>query len=317
VVDAESGQPVVNVLVGYSSFSEANQRLGGMSLTGNLTDASGKFRLEGLQPGHYAAFSLGVGNENSSYSDPTPFDVAENDVTGIEIKVRRGATINGVAVIENNSDPVVAALLQTVVLSASVIARGTGVPSFSRGKINPDGSFNFAGLAPGKVQIRAEAFPTMPKGLGLVRTELNGLDQQEGIEVTASAHITGVQLVFVYGTGSIRGEVKIEGGVLPETTKFQSFIRARAGDTRRFSRLIDIDARGHFVAENIPPGTYELSLHAITAGGSAFPTVEPITRTITVANGVETQVILVVTSPQSSRDQSELPSQSNLRSKGN
>jgi hypothetical protein len=265
-----------------------------MSLTGNLTDASGKFRLEGLQPGHYAAFSLGVGNENSSYSDPTPFDVAENDVTGIEIKVRRGATINGVAVIENNSDPVVAALLQTVVLSASVITSGTGVPSFSRGKINPDGSFKFAGLAPGKAQISAEGFPTMPKGLELVRTELNGLDQQEGIEVTASAHITGVQLVFVYGTGSIRGEVKIEGGVLPETTKFQSFIRAGAGDTRRFNRVIDVDARGHFVAENIPPGTYELSLHALTASGSAVPTVEPITRTITVANGVETRVILVV-----------------------
>jgi len=48
-----------------------------------------------------------------------------------------------------------------------------------------------------------------------VRTELEGLNQEEGIELTAGAHITGVRLVFAYGSGKIRGEVRVEGGSYP------------------------------------------------------------------------------------------------------
>ena len=130
-----------------------------MSFSGIQTDANGKFRLEGIQPGHYAAFMMGIGQENSSYSDPAPFDVSDGDVTGIEIKVRRGATIEGVAVIENNVDPAAAALLQSVSLIAYVSGeKSTTAPSYSRGNINPDGSFRFAGLAPGKVRISMMVF---------------------------------------------------------------------------------------------------------------------------------------------------------------
>ena len=90
------------------------------------------------------------------------------------------------------------------------------LPRFSSGQINADGSFRFIGLVPGKARIGLQGFPFAPKGLTLVRTELDGLDQQDGIELTAGAQISGVRLVFAYGAGSIRGEVKIEGGVLPE-----------------------------------------------------------------------------------------------------
>jgi protocatechuate 3,4-dioxygenase beta subunit len=291
LVDGESGQPVASAFVGYSSVNAANQQLGPMNFTGQRTDASGKFRLEGIQPGHYAAFMMAIGQDNASYSDPVPFDVSDGDVTGIEIKVRRGATIEGVAVIENNIDPAAAALLPSVSLIAfGAVEKSTTAPSYSRGSINPDGSFRFAGLAPGKVQIRTMSFGPGPKGLQLVRTELEGLSQPEGIEVTAGAHITGVRLVFAYGTGKIRGEVRIEGGVLPEGTTFTLSLRAAAGDPRQSSRFIEVDARGHFVASDIPPGTYELTVSARTKA----PAFEPVTRTITVANGAETQVILVV-----------------------
>src|SRR6267142_5239577 len=118
VVDADSGQPLATAFIGYSSVNAANQQLGAMNFTGIQTDANGKFRLEGIQPGHYAAFMMGIGQENSSYSDPAPFDISDVDVTGIEIKVRRGATIEGVAVIENNADPAAAVLLQSMSLVA-------------------------------------------------------------------------------------------------------------------------------------------------------------------------------------------------------
>lgn len=291
VVDAESGKPVAGAFVGYAALNEQNQRTGGWNFSGLQTDANGKFRMEGVQSGHYLAFTRD-GQENSSYSDSTPFDVSDGDVTGIEIKVRPGATIQGVAVIENNVDPSVAALLQALTLYAYVAdTKNAGAPSFSQGKINPDGSFRLTGLGPGKVGIMVlPGFPTPPKGLQLVRTELEGLEQTEGIEVTAGAHITGVRLVFSYGTGKIRGEVRVEGGELPEGTTFFVSLRAVAGDPKKQGESsIEVDARGHFLAEGIAPGTYELTARPRTA----IP-VEAATRTITVANGTETQVILVV-----------------------
>lgn len=290
VVDSESGNAIASAYIAYRALNAANQQPGAMSFTGIQTDANGKFRLEGIQPGHYSAFVMGMGQDNSSYSDPAPFDVSDGDVTGIEIKVRRGATIEGVAVIENNVDPAAAALLQSVSLFAYVVdVKSASAPSFSPGKINPDGSFQFAGLAPGKVQISMPGFPTPPKGLQLVRTELEGLPQPEGLEVASGAHITGVRLVFAYGTGKIRGEVKIEGGVLPEGTGFRLSVNATAGGAQS-NRFMEVDARGHFASSDIPPGTYVLTL----SSGSKVPAFEPVTRTITVANGAETQVVLAV-----------------------
>jgi len=65
--------------------------------------------------------------------------------------------------------------------------------------------------------------------------------------------------------------------------------RAVSSDAGKYGHSIEVDARGHFLAEDVPPGTYELALKP--RDGLAF---EPITRNVTVANGAETQVILVV-----------------------
>ena len=287
VVDADSRQPVPNVFVAYASVNEGSQQLGAMSFSGSQTDANGKFRLENVQPGHYAAYMLAVEQGTSSYSDQTRFDVSEADVSDVEIKIRRGATISGVAVVENNFDPAAASVLQTISLVAFSNTKG-GAPSFSRGQINSDGRFSLAGLAPGKVHINMMGFPTPPKGLTLVRTEVDGIEQPEGIEVNAGAQITGVRLVFAYGTGSIRGEIKAEGGVLPADLTL--IVRSATGGPRPFSSTVD--ARGRFVVENIPPGTYELSL--VTRGlDRTASTYAPVPRTVNVESG-PVQVVLVV-----------------------
>jgi protocatechuate 3,4-dioxygenase beta subunit len=291
VVDADSSQPVANAFIAYSSVNEDRQRTGQTNFTSSATDANGKFLLEGLQPGHYAAFTVKIGPENS-YSDPTPFEISEGDVTGIQIKVRRGATIDGVAIVENNVDPAIAAQLQSVSLLAYV-EDGKSAPatSYSRTSINPDGSFRFAGLAPGNAKIiLVPGFSAPPKGLELLRTELNGLDQANGIGITSGSHIKGVRLVFSYGTGKIRGEVKIEGGVLPEGTSFALYLRSVDGDARRPSRYIEVDARRQFVEERIPPGTFELILQS----SSTAPAFTPVTRRITVPNVGEVSVTLVI-----------------------
>jgi uncharacterized GH25 family protein len=285
VIDADSGEPVPNLFVVYSSLS-GDQQLGGMNFNANQTDANGKFRLEGVHSGHYAAYTMSAGQETSTYSDQSPFDVTDGDVSGVEIKVRRGGTISGTAVIENNFDPAVAALLQTIPVYAVNTSKG-GAPSFSRGQIGPDGSFTITGLAPGKVQVNAGGFPALPKGLTLARTEVDGVEQRGGVEVTAGSTVTGVRLVFAYGAGSIRGEVKVEGGVLPAGLTLHVNIRAVTGGSRVF--VAAVDARGHFLAENISPGTYELTVGAF-GGTSPF---EPVKQTVTVESA-QVPVVLVV-----------------------
>ncbi|HJT30286.1 MAG TPA: carboxypeptidase regulatory-like domain-containing protein [Pyrinomonadaceae bacterium] len=290
VVDADSGQPVPNVYVVHASLSEGTQQLGSMNFSGSQTDANGKFRIENVQPGRYAAYTLSIGDgTNTSYSDQTPFDVSDGDVSGVEIKVHRGATISGVAVVENNFDATVSSLLQTVSLIAFSNTKG-GAPSFSRSQVGSDGRFNFAGLAPGKVQINVVGFPTPPKNLTLVRTEVDGIEQREGIEVSAGSKITGVRLVFAYGAGSIRGEVKAEGGTLPSGLNLQVIIRSTTGGVRPFNGAVD--ARGHFVVENVPPGAYEMSVMTLGPDRTTA-TYEPSPRTVNVESG-PVQVVLVV-----------------------
>ena len=134
----------------------------------------------------------------------------------------------------------------------------------------------------------------MPKGLTLVKTELDLVEQPEGIEVTAGAQINGVRLVFAYGSGSIRGEVKVEGGSLQEGMKLRVWVRSPEGESRRFNRRVDCDARLHFLVENIPPGNYELIVSRGMAPGSGTNLGELLKQSVTVSNGAETTVTLVV-----------------------
>jgi protocatechuate 3,4-dioxygenase beta subunit len=295
VIDADSGAPAASVYIGQSVVDESSQRVGGMNFTGTQTDANGKFHLEGLRPGRYAVYTMAARDENSTYSEQVIFEVADSDVTGIEIKLRRGATLNGVAVIENNSDPAVAALLQSVSLYAYVEQKNSS-PSYAQSRIAADSSFRMAGLAPGKARLGVQGFPNPPKGLSLVRTELDGLDQKDGVEIAAGAQINGLRLVFAYGTGSIRGEVKIEGGSLPEGITLRVGIRSATNDSRRFGRNAEIDSRLHFILENIPPGTYEVVVIGETQslGVKPTPPVEYLKQPVTVANGTETRLSLVV-----------------------
>ncbi len=294
VIDADTGEPVPGVYIAYSPIKEGDLQMGGMNFTLNQSDPAGKFRIENIKPGRYAAYTMGAGQQSTTYSDPASFEMAEADVTGLEIKVHRGATIHGSAVIENNYDPAIAATLRSLVIFAYVAAKGVSAPSYASGKINPDGTFQLTGLAPGKAKINVQGFPAPPKGLSLVRTELDGMDQTEGIDLTSGAQVKGVRLVFVYGSGVIRGEVRLEGATLPEGTSLRLMLRSPASDSRKFSRYVEIDSRNHFLIDSIPAGNYELYLQSSTRDQKAPPFFEPVIRPISVANASEVQATIVV-----------------------
>ena len=75
----------------------------------------------------------------------------------------------------------------------------------------------------------------------------------------------------------------------------QVVIRSASGDSRRLRRQSELDARLQFFIENLPPGDYELVVRGVTPTEGKPPTpIEFLKQPVSVSNGVETKVNLVV-----------------------
>ena len=105
--------------------------------------------------------------------------------------------------------------------------------------------------------------------------------------------------MFAYGTGAIRGQVKVEGGDIPAAAMMFLSIR-RAGTNQPLNmRTPTPDSRGRFLIDGLQPGEYELSLLFQTraappvAGGPPIISRE-LRHTVTVTNGAESQVTMLV-----------------------
>jgi hypothetical protein len=193
-------------------------------------------------------------------SDPVIVDIGEDTETGVEVRVRQGASISGVVVIEGTNDPKIQAKLSQVSLSAFVRSTGQGsglsAPSWGFSRVSADGGFRLSGLQSGKVNISMGG-SSDTRGLAIARIERNGAPASDGIEVDAGEQVTGVRVVLVYGTLAIRGEFRVIGGTFPAGYKF--FAEARRTDQSVPNPPgAEIDARGQFVIENLPPGEYEI-----------------------------------------------------------
>jgi protocatechuate 3,4-dioxygenase beta subunit len=279
----ESGKPVAGVPIGHGAVTKEGNRMGAFGW-GNVSDSEGRFRLEGLLPGRYAAFIWNEG-DTESYSDTAVFEITEGDVSGLEVKLRRGASISGVAVIEGTTDRAALAKLSQLSLGASVESKGLNAPKFDNVKISPDGSFRLGGLQPGKVRLYLATYPP-PKGFTLARIERDGVAVQD-FDLAPGAQVTGLRVVFEHGTGSIRGQVKLENGPLPTDARMGISIRRR-NDTAGH-RGAQVDSRGRFLIEGMAAGEYELTLHVFVPGVQPprFPRVK---QNVVVASGIESEV---------------------------
>jgi protocatechuate 3,4-dioxygenase beta subunit len=290
VVDAGSGQPVAGVEVALGGVTRDGRYNGGYSGSGVRSGPNGEFRMFGVPPGKYAILARPDETNSSGFiSDPVIVDIGEEALTGVEVRVRQGASISGVVVIEGTNDPKIQAKLSQVSLSAYVTSTGQGPPApQSRGlaRVNADGSFRISGLQSGKVAISMFG-PSAARGLAIARIERNGAPASEGIDVDAGEQVTGVRVILVYGTLAIRGEFRIVGGALPAASKFFAYAR-RVDQPAQNQPSAEIDARGLFVIDNLPPGEYEIRV------STAFlPDGQPFSQEIRrLALSVKERVIL-------------------------
>ena len=300
VVDAETGKPMANLQYGHGGVSAQQTNINGFGWTNNRTNANGEFRIEGLSPGRFAAFVVAT-EQVDFYSEPAVFEVNDSDVSGLEIKVRRGSSISGVAVIEGSDDPEVLAKLNKLEFRALVRSEGLSAPSMTAVPISPDGSFRISGLRAGKVRIVLGGYPP-PKGYSLVRVERDGTLQRDGVEVGQGESVSGVRVVIGYGACVLRGEVKVEGGQITPDMRLRVTARRLEGESP-MTASSGIDARGRFTIEGLQPGEYEVAVSlmriAPSVPGAPPPpgVVQPRTlvkQNVTVTSGSEAEVTLVV-----------------------
>ena len=259
VLDAGSGRPVagVEVVIGWAP-SEGRYAASGYAGSGARSGPKGEFHIFGVQPGRYSILAQPDEEGGGFISDPVIVDIDEDTVTGVEVRVRQGATISGVVVIEGTNDPKARAKLSQISLSATVrqISYGPPAPGKGIGRVNADGSFRLSGLQPGKVTIAL----SNTRDFLMLRIERNGAPVEGGIEVEAGEQVTGVRVVLAYSALAIRGELRVIGKALPAGCKF--FAMTRRVD-QPGAQMTEVDARGQFIVENLAPGEYEVRVFSL------------------------------------------------------
>ena len=329
VVDDETGKPIAGASVIYTKSGGSGESVSfSLPIATPKTDEQGNFHFSGLTPGQYrlslsdfASFLTGGGS--GYYTDGAKFEIQSADVAGVEIRAKRGATISGVAVIEDADQSAKSALSQTMILAHPMPS--TMQPSPNEVDENPfasamtpvgsrigsDGEFTLKGIRPGKVMI--QAFSTNGAALNITRIERGGVETRNEIMVTEREEISGVRIVFGKGSCVIRGLVNVTGGgALKDWRMFVTASSEKEGVASFFGssgHSAEVDDKGRFVIEGLLPGEYQLTLMATSRADANSPprpndgVPEPVTQKALVTKGQEAQVTMTLDLSKKNREE--------------
>jgi len=287
VVDGDTGRPVTGVRLGLRRVLNNDYAGVNASVTAN---SQGEFRLENITRGKYVVLILPLpGTETRA--DPVSFDVVDQDVSGLLVKTFNGLSISGNYIIEGKTDSSLAAKLAELSLYAYVRNQGANAGFGHSSPLNADGSFRIGGLSPGTADFTLGS----QEGRQLVnfaisRIERDGVVLPRGLELNSGEpQVTGVKVFLRYGTGSVRGEVRVENGPLPADGRVLVWLK-KLGEAESSLRPYNTDLRGHFLIEGVSAGEYELRVQA------NVPRREPpsATQQVTVAEGTVSDVVITV-----------------------
>jgi hypothetical protein len=260
--------------------------------TSSMSNDRGEFRFENITPGKYAIFIF-PRQSSDVRSEAVHFEVVDQDVTGLLVRAYKGATLSGTVVLEGNVDKTVIAKLSQLRLQAYVRGdnptSGFGYGQYSQ--INTDGSFRVAGLQAGIVNF---AFGAQSRaaltGFVISRIEREGVVQSDGLRIKGGEQISGLKIFVNYGSGIVRGAVKLENGPRPPGARF--IVRlTKSGENLINIRPQEVDLRGRFLIEGVAAGSYDLHVTGFAPGSRANLSAK---QSITVTDGEVTEVDLVI-----------------------
>jgi protocatechuate 3,4-dioxygenase beta subunit len=297
VVNADTGQPMAGVRMSFGSLGDGGKRIGPTGSFGNQSDAQGEFHIPGVLPGKYAAFASRE-QDSDLYSEPVLFEIGDEDVTGLVVKMRGGGSISGVAVIEGTNDPAILSKLSQIQVYANVRSEELSAPSGSPANVGTDGSFALRGVNPGMARLNIYNRAETPR-FSILRIERDGAALREGVQINPGEQVTGVRVVIGPGTNTLRGQLRVTGGSLPEEAIL--VVNAyRAGTEIVNGRSRQVEAGGRFVIEGLTPGEYDLKLSVYFPSGSTPETgklterINKQSQAVTVGANQETQVTFVI-----------------------
>jgi hypothetical protein len=222
-------------------------------------------------------------------------DVADEDLSGIELKAHLGASISGVVTIEGANDTKFPGTFNDSYVSALLrnLEGRSGEGAFC--KIGPNGGFRLNGLRAGEYLLDVSAQGISRRLLAIQRVEVAGQLVRGAIELKEGQSVSDARIILAYGDGVVRGRIRFQNGEPPKNLCF--YVTAdRKGDCDECRANIHspVSAGGQYMLEGLPPGDYELTLYAQSCGIGVMPPIAPIKQMARVANGVETRADFVV-----------------------
>lgn len=308
IVDADTGQPMAGITYAFGALQQNQNQtiMAGYTSPGTATNAKGEFRLEGVAPGKYAVMTLRNAyapnpDQPKVYSDPVPFEITDSDVNDLEVKAQRGLSISGVIITEGITNKAVLAGISRLIVSGFSMPNSTGIQTYANNttsQIAADGTFQLEGLRPGKVTLSIGAFSSAEsRGYTISRVVADHELSNRQLELAPRQNVSGVRIYLQYGSGVLKGEVKITGGTLPPDVAMTVYVE-RENQPRVASS--PVDARGRFVLSGIPAGTYEAILQIFSVGPTNLPAGFPRMQrqTVSVSEDSEPQITFTLDLPR-------------------
>jgi hypothetical protein len=288
-----AGKPVPGIQLGVQQ-SDGNSTVS--STGGVATNNNGEFKLQNVIPGKYLLFVAPVENSDVR-ADPLPFEMIDRDLTDLELKTKKGASILGMVVLDGPYEKPVLALLKGLHVFAWFEGASSDYDSgFRSVQLGADGSFKLTGLASGNAHLDfSYSNESEGRQFEILQVEHNGL-AQPSISIKEGEQVAGVRMMIrqLKLTGAIRGQVKIENGELPPNTRIMVWLNF--ADPLRAPRASyptpEVDSRGRFFAERLPAATYEIRA-AVFESGKRVTRDEP-KQVITVTDNSVTDVTLTI-----------------------
>ena len=293
VIDGETGKPLPNVSFGIER-TEGNTSVS--SVDGAATNKDGEFKLQNVMPGHFKIFAVPADKADWS-ADPLSFDVVDRDITGLEIKTKKAASLSGVVVLQNYDQKSTPRLEQLQIFAFI----DNPMMQYSGGHANrvaPDGSFKVSGLLAGHAQLALSLENLASSGeIEVVSVEQNGVLQPKTINLSEGEQVSGLRVVVKYNNfnGAINGQVKFEDGEMPPGSQIMVSLSPLDEKPSRspFSASGNsppVDSRGRFVMQHLEPGIYEVRVTVFVSGARY----DAPKQQVSVTNNAATDVIVTI-----------------------